>query len=412
MNTVAVVGGGPAGMMAAYAAAMGGARVALFEKNEKLGKKLFLTGKGRCNITNARPQEEFFSNIPGNAKFLYSAFGALDNTELLALLAQYGLQTKVERGGRVFPVSDKSSDVIRTLERMLRDAGVEVRLHAGVDRLLLREGRVAGVVREGHAIPFDAVILACGGLSYPSTGSTGEGYALAEAAGHTVQPLHPSLIPLVAKYPERCRAMMGLTLKNVRASLWERGKCRFTEVGELLFTHFGLSGPLILSASAHIADYTFQDTCVRIDLKPGLDEAKLDARILRDFQEAPNLQLKTALGGLLPRGICGELLEVANLNGQKPVNAVTREERRRLVQQMKAFQVPIVGTRSIDEAIITRGGVSLREVNASRMQSKRCPGLYFAGEMLDVDAYTGGYNLQIAFSTGFLAGKSAAENVN
>ena len=412
MNTIAVIGGGPAGMMAAYAAAMGGARVTLFEKNEKLGKKLFLTGKGRCNITNARPQEEFFSNIPGNAKFLYSAFGALNNAELLDLLARYGLQTKVERGGRVFPVSDKSSDVIRTLERMLRDAGVEVRLHADVERLLISDGRAAGIVQGGRRMPFDAVILACGGLSYPSTGSTGEGYTLAKAAGHTVQPLHPSLIPLVAKYPERCRAMMGLTLKNVRASLWEGGKCRFTEVGELLFTHFGLSGPLILSASAHIADYIFQDTCIRIDLKPGLDEAKLDMRILRDFQESPNLQLKNAMARLLPRGIVEEVLDAANLNGQKAVNAVTREERRRLVQQMKDFQVPIAGTCGIEEAIITRGGVSLREVNASKMQSKHCSGLYFAGEMLDVDAYTGGYNLQIAFSTGYLAGKSAAENVN
>lgn len=408
MRKIAVIGGGPAGMMAAYAAAET-AEVTLFEKNEKLGKKLFLTGKGRCNITNARPQEDFFANIPGNAKFLYSAFHALSNDDLLQLLRAHGLETKTERGGRVFPASDKSSDVIKTLQAMLRSRNVQIRLNSHVQQLLIREDAVCGVRVNGQTFAFDGVILACGGVSYPSTGSNGEGYELAKGAGHTIRALHPSLIPLRAKRPEVCRRLMGLSLKNVRVTLLERGKVRYQEVGEMLFTHFGLSGPLILSASAHLSDYAFADTKIRIDLKPALDEQKLEARILRDFGETPNSQLKTILPRLLPKALCSEVLERAEINEKKAVNIVTKEERKRLVVVLKNFEVSIDGTRSIDEAIVTRGGITLKEVNASKMQSKLLSGLYFAGEMLDVDAYTGGYNLQIAFSTGYLAGKSAAK---
>jgi predicted Rossmann fold flavoprotein len=408
---IAVVGGGPAGMMAAYAAATT-AEVTLFEKNEKLGKKLFLTGKGRCNITNARPQEDFFSNIPGNAKFLYSALNAFSNDDLIHLLNRYGLETKVERGERVFPASDKSSDVIKTLQNMLRSKKVQIRLGCHVQEILIRENRVYGIKAEGKNILFDKVILACGGMSYPTTGSNGEGYELAKRAGHSVQALHPSLIPLVARYPEICRKLMGLSLKNVRLTLLEKGKKKFESIGEMLFTHFGISGPLVLSASAHLSDYTFVDTKVCIDLKPALDEAKLEARILRDFAEAPNQQLRSTLPRLLPKALSEEILEIAGINGKKTVNFVTKEERKELISLIKNFCIPILGTRSLDEAIVTRGGITLREINASKMQSKQLPGLYFAGEMLDVDAYTGGYNLQIAFSTGYLAGRSAAENLD
>ena len=405
---IAVIGGGPAGMMAAYAAA-GNGQVTLFEKNEKLGKKLFITGKGRCNITNARPQEDFFANIPGNAKFLFSAFRAFSNEQLLELLQQYGLETKVERGGRVFPASDKSSDVIRTLQNMLRDAGVQVRLNTHVQQILTEDGKVTGIKADGKIIEFDRVILACGGMSYPATGSDGEGYAIAKKLGHETTELHPSLIPLVARYPEVCRSLMGLSLKNVKVTLWEKGKKKFEDLGEMLFTHFGVSGPLILSASAHITDYTFTETKIVIDFKPGLDEAKLDARILRDFSEMQNAQLKNVLFRLVPKALCEEICDRVKLNEKKAVNFVTKEERKRLVQVLKCFEIPICDTRSINEAIVTRGGVSLRQINASRMASKQVEGLYFAGEMLDVDAYTGGYNLQIAFSTGYLAGRSAAQ---
>ena len=408
---IAVVGGGPAGMMAAYAAASS-AEVALFEKNEKLGKKLFLTGKGRCNITNARPQEDFFSNIPGNAKFLYSAFDAFSNNDLIRLLNHHGLATKVERGGRVFPASDKSSDVIKTLQNMLHSKKVQIQLGRHVQEILIRDGRACGIKVEGKNIFFDKVILACGGMSYPVTGSNGEGYEMARKAGHSMKELYPSLIPLVAKYPEICRKLMGLTLKNVRVTLQEKGKKRFESIGEMLFTYFGVSGPLILSASAHLSDYSFADTKICIDLKPALDEIKLETRILRDFAEMPNNQLKITLQRLLPKMLCGEILEIAGLNGKKPVNFVTKEERKKLISVIKNFCIPICGTRDLEEAIVTRGGITLKEINASKMQSKLVPGLYFAGEMLDVDAYTGGYNLQIAFSTGYLAGRSAAENLD
>ena len=407
MRTVAVVGGGPAGMMAAYVAATGGARVTLFEHNEKLGKKLYITGKGRCNVTNACDLEDFFQNIPVNGKFLYAALYTLSNDALLELLRQNGLETKVERGGRVFPQSDKASDVIRCLRGMLEEAGVEVRLQAEVKGLALREGRAEGIRLEGGALPFDAVILATGGRSYPKTGSTGDGYAFARQAGHTVTAICPSLIPLTVKEADVARSMQGLSLKNVGFSLVQGKRELFSGLGELLFTHFGLSGPLVLSASAHIANFD-RLTCL-IDWKPGLDERQLDARLLRDFAAAQNKQLKNVMAGLLPAKAIEPVIRRAGLKSEKTVNAITREEREALRSTLKSFAFTVTGTRPIDEAIITRGGVATKEVNPSTMESRLAKNLFFAGELLDVDAYTGGFNLQIAFSTGFLAGRSAAE---
>ena len=403
MTNTAIIGGGPAGMMAAFAAARTDT-VTLYEKNEKLGKKLFLTGKGRCNITNVGELEDFFNHIPGNAKFLYSAFSCFSNKDLIALLNKEGLTTKMERGGRIFPASDKSSDVIKTLSRMLAAVGVQVCFNSHVEEILVKESRVTGLKVDGEQRMFDKVILATGGLSYPKTGSTGEGYAMAQALGHRLKATHPSLIPLVAHDIALCRRLMGVSLKNVAMQLYEKGKKTYSGLGEMLFTHFGVTGPLVLSASAYIRDYTFADTYIALDLKPGLDDKKLDERILRDFSEFSNKQLKNAIYKLLPRALCPEVIDYADLDGEKYVNETTRTERLRLISALKAFTIRIVGTRSIDEAIITKGGIDLRDVNASTMESKLVKGLFFAGEILDVDACTGGYNLQIAFSTGYLSG--------
>ena len=403
MSKIAVVGGGPAGMMAAYAAAKQG-QVWLFEKNEKLGKKLFLTGKGRCNITNAAEMQGFFSSVRRNEKFLYSAFYGFTNQDLISLLKQNGLEIKEERGGRIFPVSDKSSDVIRTLERMLKNAGVHISLQAHVEDILAQDGKVSGIFVNGKILRFDKVILATGGYSYPSTGSTGEGHIMAEKLGHRIEPIHPSLIPFVCADPV-CGRLQGLALKNISLSLYEGKQRLFWGQGEMLFTHFGLSGPLVLSASAHLTDYSFSDTKILIDLKPALDFAQLDRRILRDFDEFKDKVLKNAILKLYPRALGVEVLEKAMLDGQKPVSIVTREERERLVATTKAFGIKVLGVRSIEEAIITRGGINVREVNPSTMESRKISGLFFAGEILDLDAYTGGFNLQIAFSTGYLAGQ-------
>ncbi|MGI6663969.1 MAG: NAD(P)/FAD-dependent oxidoreductase [Christensenellaceae bacterium] len=403
---VAVIGGGPAGMMAAYTATTSGHEVTLFEQNEKLGKKLFLTGKGRCNVTNARPQGEFFQYIPTNAKFLYSAFYCFSNEDLLALLETQGVATKVERGMRVFPASDKSSDIIRALANLLKKAGVNVRYETSVEALLVEAGQVVGLkTRHGREM-FERVVLATGGLSYPSTGSTGLGHKMAEQVGHTIVPMRPSLIPFTIQEQALCKRLMGLTLKNVTLTLFEKGKKRYAEQGEVLFTHFGVSGPLVLSASAHIKDDRFTETRIEIDLKPALDEKTLDARIIRDFNEAKNKQLKNALFSLFPKNLAPEIIAKANIDGEKYVNSITKEERKRLAETTKHFSLTVTGTRKIDEAIITRGGVSVKDINASTMESKKVAGLFFAGEMMDVDGYTGGYNLQIAFSTGYLAGIS------
>lgn len=412
MGGIAVVGGGPAGMLAAYAAASSGAPVTLFEQNEKLGKKLFLTGKGRCNITNAREIEDFFGQIPTNPKFLYSALYTLSNDALVQLLQDHGLRTKEERGGRIFPQSDKSSDVIRILEKMLQETNVQVRLGQRVENLWIEDNRIAGLQLAGRRMAFNAVILATGGLSYPSTGSRGDGYRMAKAVGHDVVTTVPSLIPLVVREVEQAKALQGLSLKNVRLTLLKNGKKRYQEQGEMLFTHFGISGPLVLSASAHIpAKEDFQGLIVSIDLKPALTEEQLDNRILRDFEANINKKLGNALFGLFPKKLVPIILRQAKLDGEKNVHEVTREERSRLAAVTKACNWQIVGRRGIEEAIITRGGVNVREIQPSSMESRRISGLFFAGELLDVDAYTGGYNLQIAFSTGYLAGLAAKETL-
>lgn len=406
---IAVIGGGAAGMMAAYAAAQSGQRVTLFEKNEKLGKKLFLTGKGRCNLTNACDLESFFLAVPRNGKFLYSALYGLSNDALVALFEAYGLATKVERGGRVFPASDKSSDVIRTLDKMLRKSGVQIWLNTEVNSIRAGEGEVIGLVAGGDWLSFDRVIVTTGGRSYPKTGSTGDGYRFAQELGHQVTDIRPSLIPMVVREQEVCKRLQGLSLKNIRLSLYEGKKELFCQQGEMLFTHFGVSGPLVLSASAHIRDYGFADTRIVLDLKPALGEEKLDARLLRDFEENPKKILGNALFGLFPRAMAGEVIRASGVPEETPVCEITREQRRQIILATKRFVFRIAGLRSIDEAIITRGGVSVRDIVPGTMESRRVRGLYFAGEVLDLDAYTGGYNLQIAFSTGFLAGNAAAD---
>lgn len=395
-RTVTVIGGGPAGMAAALFAARAGARVTLLERNEKLGRKLYITGKGRCNVTNTADSP--MRSIPRNPRFLYSAFACLDQAGLRALLLQYGCPTKEERGGRVFPESDKASDVTRALERALREADVAVRLGVRVQSL-------APLLAKG------AVVLATGGLSYPSTGSTGDGYALAEAAGHTVLPPRPSLIPLVTRdaWP---LSLQGLSLRNVRLSARFDKKTLFDELGEVLFTHFGISGPLVLSMSSHILDEPPEALDVRLDMKPGLSLEQLDRRLLRDFEENPRRQLLSLLPQLVPTRMAEVLPALCGILGTKPAGQVQREERGRIAALLKAIPVPIAGFRPIDEAIVTRGGIDVREVDPGTMRSKRCEGLYFAGELLDVDAHTGGYNLQIAFSTGALAGRSAGSPRN
>lgn len=400
---VIVIGGGPAGMMAAYTAAMAGHAVTLLEKNEKLGKKLYITGKGRCNLCNACGRDDFFAAVKRNPRFLYSAWTGLDSTALMDFFEQAGLPLKVERGNRVFPVSDKSSDVLRTMERLLRHAGVTVRLNSPVLGLVTEDGAVRGVRLAAEMVPCEACIVATGGISYPLTGSTGDGYAFARAAGHTVTEAFPSLVPLrtLETWPY---ALSGFTLKNVRLSAVRDGKTIFSELGEMLFTHFGVSGPLVLSLSSVIAENP-ADTALAIDLKPALPAEQLDARILRDLAENARKSLRGALHALLPTRLFDTVLSLASLDGAMPVGEFTKTQRARLVKVLKALPLTVKGSASFDEAVITRGGVAVNEINASTMASKKLSGLYFAGEVLDVDAVTGGYNLQIAWSTGACAGR-------
>ena len=402
---IIVVGGGAAGMMAAATAAEAGNSVLLLEHSEKLGKKLYITGKGRCNATNRCEPEEFFKNVPHNGRFLFSSVNAFPPEKMMELLEQWGCPLKVERGNRVFPVSDHSWDVIDALKRRLKHFGVTV-VYDNVTGLILEDGAVKGVVTDKTAYSSKAVILATGGASYPSTGSDGSGYSLAKSAGHSVTPLTGSLVPLVEN-GRYCASMQGLSLKNVSLRLYSgRNKLLFEDFGELLFTHFGLSGPLILSASAH-RDGKGEDR-IEIDLKPALDEQKLEARLLRDFSENPNRELAGIMGGLLPHSMVPVFLERCSLSPKLKVNSVTREQRKTIIHLLKHFDVLIFGPRPIDEAIVTSGGVSVREIDPKTMASKLVGGLYFAGEIIDVDAYTGGFNLQIAWSTGYCAGKAAA----
>ena len=409
---IIVTGGGAAGMMAALFAARGGARVTLLERNEKLGKKVYITGKGRCNLTNAADMEAFQRNIFRNPRFMYAAFATLDNRGVMDLIEGQGVPLKVERGERVFPQSDKASDIIAALRRGLEQARVDVRLNARVRELIVKDGRCVGVTLEdGTRLSAEAVILATGGLSYPSTGSTGDGHAFADATGHAVTKTFPALVPI--ETAESWPGMLtGLSLKNVRLSAFQSGgrkeKKLYSEMGEMLFTHFGISGPLALTLSSLLPEDLSQ-VRLEIDLKPALDEPTLDARLLRDFKAMSRKQLISVADGLAPHSLAEQVVKLAGLSPTMPVNGVTAPQRAALLHTLKAIPLHPRALRGYSEAIITRGGVSVKDINPSTMESKRLPGLYFAGELIDVDAATGGFNLQIAWSTGALAGKSAAE---
>lgn len=431
MKRVIVIGGGAAGMMAAIAAADSGAKVTIYEKNEKLGKKLFITGKGRCNVTNAGDMENLFANVMTNEKFLYSAFYTYDNHMVMDFLEKAGCPLKVERGDRVFPVSDHSSDIIAAFQRELRKKDVEIVLNSGVKDILWKipdvesdtqgkedkdikqtktAGRIEGVLLEnGKKIMADSVIIATGGVSYASTGSTGDGYRFAETSGHKIVECKPSLVPFNVK-EDWCKDAMGVSLKNVSLRLVCGKKEIYNGFGEMLITHFGISGPLALSASSYYVSKAKGETCAYIDLKPALDAEQLDKRVLRDFEEAKNKQFKNSLNHLFPQKLIPVMIQLSGIDPEKKVNEITKEERKAFVELIKNVPLTIAGVRDFKEAIITKGGVHVKEVNPSTMESKKVAGLYFAGEVLDLDALTGGYNLQIAWSTGYLAGVNAAED--
>lgn len=408
MSKVIVVGGGAAGMMAAISAAEMGHQVQIIEKNEKLGKKIYITGKGRCNVTNACDMDGLFRNIVTNPKFLYSALYAFDNQKIMSCLEEEGCALKIERGERVFPVSDHASDVINALERKLRKYHVEIILRTAVKELWIDENQVIqGVVLEQNKkLKADAVILATGGYSYPTTGSTGEGHNMAQKTGHRVVQCRPALVPFHVK-EEWCKQLQGLSLKNVELTMKQGKKTLYSGFGEMLFTHFGISGPLVLSASSFYEKRKGEEpVLITLDLKPALTKEQLDKRLLRDFSENMNKQFQNVLSGLLPAKMIPVLIALSDIDPEKRVNLITHEERMRLVDLLKNFRMTVTGTRGFNEAIITQGGISVKDVNPSTMESKVIKGLYFAGEMLDLDALTGGFNLQIAWSTGYLAGSS------
>ena len=408
---ILVIGGGAAGMLAALFAAREGACVTILERNEKLGKKIYITGKGRCNLTNAAPMEDFMRSIVRNPRFLYAAFATFDNRNMMALMEDLGVALKVERGNRVFPVSDHASDITGALRRELERLHVRIRYDARAEHLLLEDGRCQGVqLTTGEKCLADAVIICTGGASYPTTGSTGDGYSLAREAGHSIQKPMPALIPIETR--ESWPSMLsGLSLKNVALRAWKTGgkkkKVFYEEQGEMLFTHFGISGPLVLTLSSYMPE-DMQNVRLSIDLKPALDDETLDARLLRDFHDYSRKQLSAVMDGLTPHNLGLQLLVLAGISPQTPVHSVTQAQRQSILQLLKALPLTPKGLRSIEEAIVTRGGITVKEINPSTMESKLAQGLYFAGEVMDVDAQTGGYNLQIAFSTGALAGASAA----
>ncbi len=410
MKQVIVIGGGAAGMMAAIGAAGRGARVTLLEQNEKTGKKLFITGKGRCNLTNACEQEDFFNYVISNGKFLYSAFYQMDNQSVMTFFENAGCRLKVERGGRVFPVSNHSSDVLAALNGQMERAGIQICLRTKVREIVIEESKIAGVrLSDGRLLYADSVIIATGGKSYESTGSAGDGYMFAESVGHTIKEVRPALVPFVVK-EDWCMELQGLSLKNVSVMLKSDKKKIYEGFGEMLFTHFGVSGPLILSASSYYAKkYYGMPVQLLIDLKPALTIEQLDKRLLKDFEENKNRQFKNALDGLYPSKLIPVMIRLSGISPEKRVNEITREERNALIQCTKNLALTVTGTRDFKEAIITQGGVHVKEVNPSTMESKLIRGLYFAGEVLDLDAVTGGFNLQIAWSTGYLAGISAAD---
>ncbi len=407
MSDVLVIGGGAAGMMAAICAARAGASVVLLEPNERLGKKLNITGKGRCNVTNDSVCDELIAHTPCNGKFLYSAFTRWSGRDTMAFFESLGVPLKVERGKRVYPVSDRAFDVSAALERELKRLGVRL-VQDRAEALLLRDGRAAGAKGEKGRYEAEAVVVATGGVSYPATGSTGDGYRFAKQAGHTIMPPRGSLVPLESGDAD-CAAMQGLSLRNVTLTVKnQKGKVVFQELGELLFTHFGVSGPLVLSASAHMRGFGKDSYRLCIDLKPALDEKKLDERLLRDFAERGSQNFDNVLGGLVPRSMIPVLVRRTGIPADTKANSITKGQRRKLLETLKSFEVAVSGPRGVEEAIVTSGGVKVGEVDPNTMASKLLPGLYFAGEVLDVDAYTGGFNLQIAWATGKAAGEAAA----
>ena len=403
-----VIGGGPAGMYAAIVAAQQGSRVLLIEKNDRLGKKLLITGKGRCNITNNCSWEEILNSVPRNGRFLYSAMSACTPQQIMDLFESNGCPVKTERGNRVFPVSDRSYSVLECLQGLMKRAGVEIR-HEAVKDILLRDGAVCGVKTAHGSIDASWVILATGGVSYPATGSTGDGYTMAERLGHTIVEPEGSLVPLSSDDPA-CQQMQGLSLRNVSVKLLnKKGKVLYKDFGELLFTHFGVSGPTVLSASAHMKG----DGCSLIlDLKPALDAGKLDARLLRDLEQYQNRTMENALTDILPRSMIPMILEKAAVDPQMQANSLRKEQRRAIVELLKAYPIPIAGKRPVAEAIITSGGVKVAQIDPKTMESKLVPGLYFAGEIIDCDAYTGGFNLQIAWATGRAAGMAVKTTID
>ena len=403
---IVVIGGGAAGMAAAIFAAEQGAQVTLLEPNERLGKKLNITGKGRCNVTNNADRETLLAHVPRNGKFLYSAFSGFDGRDAMAFFERLGVPLKTERGNRVFPVSDRAFDVSAALERRLRALGVSILRDRAVS-LDLHDGAVQGVRGEQRAYPCTAAILATGGVSYPATGSTGEGHRMAAAAGHTVTPLQGSLVPLRER-GNLCARMQGLSLRNVRLTAFEDRKKIYSDCGELLFTHFGVSGPLVLSASAHMRHYDKKPYRLEIDMKPALDEQTLDRRLVSDFAKHSNSDFCNALDDLLPQKMIPVMVEVCAIPAHQKVHEITREQRRALLECLKRFSIPVAGPRPVTEAIVTSGGIKVGEVSPTTMESKLVKGLYFAGDLLDVDAYTGGFNLQIAWATGRAAGLAAA----
>ena len=414
---VVVIGGGPAGMMAAITSAENGNEVILLEKNKSLGKKLLITGKGRCNITSSLPMEDFIKNTPGNGMFLYSAYNRFTNQDIISFLKKQGLDVKEERGNRIFPVTDKSQDVLNCFEKKLKGLkNVKIMYEMPVSEILVNEEKIVTGVKckNGAIIKADKVILATGGKSYPLTGSTGDGYEMAKKLGHTITKIKPSLVPLETYEQDLHRSLQGLSLRNIKIKMVDtcKNKTIYEDFGEMLFTHFGVSGPVILSGSAHLVRYKNIDELLKnkkikllIDLKPALTEEKLNDRILRDFEEFKNKNFKNSLDKLLPQKLIPVIIERSGINPDKQVNSITKQERTQIVKLLKDFEVTIKNFRRIEDGIITAGGISIKEVNPKTMESKLISGLYFAGEILDVDSYTGGFNLQIAYSTGFVAGE-------
>ena len=419
MSKVIVVGGGPAGMMAAITAAENGKEVLIIEKMPSFGKKLLITGKGRCNITSSLYMSEFIKNTPGNGIFLYSAFQNYTNKDIIEFLHRQGLEVKEERGNRVFPVTDKSLDVLDCFLKRMDELKIKYKLHTKVEKILVKENQVIAIRTDKEIIQTSNVILATGGKSYPLTGSTGDGYRIASELGHKIVKIKPSLVPLEVYEKEECKKMQGLSLRNVSIKLVDvnKNKTIYEDFGEMLFTHFGISGPIILSSSAHLVRYKDIDNLlkdkkivIKIDLKPALTDEQLDERILRDFKEFKNKQFKHSLDKLLPQKLIPVFIEKSEIEPEKRVNEITREERNKMVHLLKDFEITIKNFRPVEEAIITSGGIDTKEINPKTMESKLIKGLYFAGEIIDVDSYTGGFNLQIAYSTGYTAGISCGDS--